>query len=62
MNILIWSIVVLILLGVLLHFLPRIPMDDSFRSVVRIIIIIAAVLVVIWLIFALIGGGPVLVR
>lgn len=50
-------LIVLIVIGVVLYLVSLIPMDARIRTAIT---VIAIAFVVIWLIQALLGGGPVL--
>ena len=50
-------LVVLIVIGVVLYLVSLVPMDARIKTA---IMVIAIAFVVIWLIQALLGGGPVL--
>lgn len=50
-------LIVLIVVGVALYLVQLIPMDARIK---QIIIVLAILFVVIWLLRALLGGGPVL--
>jgi hypothetical protein len=50
-------LILLIIIGVVLYLVQLIPMDARVKQA---IIVIAIAFVVIWLIRALLGGGPVL--
>jgi hypothetical protein len=55
---LIQLIVVLVVVGVVLYLIQTIPMDETIKVIIRVVVILAAVL---WLLeaFGLLGGGPV---
>ena len=50
-------LIVLIIVGVVLYLITLIPMDARIKTAIT---VVAIAFVVIWLIQALLGGGPVL--
>jgi hypothetical protein len=56
---LIQLIVVLVVVGVALYLVQTIPMDQTIKTIIRVVVILA---VILWLLeaFGLLSGGPIL--
>ena len=53
---LIQLVICLIIVGLLLYIVNLLPMDANIKQIIRVVVI---VFVVIWLLYALMGSGPV---